>query len=634
MLGTVCTEHLNGHRDVDYVQLNAVNAVRGLEDFDDEPDIPHFEGVVKAAFGVLEANYDDQMEAIAPGSIQNIGFQHIKVVDALLAAQAIAHRNFTQATKQFKTILKHQWYNGFMPDVIYGPSVGVSSTWLPTNKTYYPGPAFWSSNENVEATPTSGILASPIHAETAMRIFYLAPLDTSMGTPVYTDNAMTFLCDVYSPLHLFHKYLFLSRQATNESLLTLRHPWESVVPVAPGWKDALAKIKQAADYSQVIQRLSVPSNAQEAFVAASALFYPDTTSSVKDIYEPMLYLASCFVQQRYNDSKIHDKCAMNFEVLDVEFNSIVLRSLESLLNMATLLAKHSARSLRFDCNDGKGIPKEEEIDALKATVAALKAKLQASYPSGLWNTSTQFSDNSIQMSLLSHILPTPKVFNYFCDYYPMGIYPCDSSESNPNIVLIVQNYLIYRGFLKNSFLGIAQVLLQKTFKLFSLHGAYQFGDVFDATSGAPLTTSTGLTSTLAASVAINIGLPDATQPPSPDTPPINRKMILIVMCIELVVAMGVAIACVVFSVYFVVKRPQQNLRASSSSSTSNGKPHQSEAKSHHSPSSDQLEESLLSEEEEVDEYGSFLDTSPNGGRQPKGTWSSIRSFVASISPWG
>ncbi|KDO30933.1 hypothetical protein SPRG_04121 [Saprolegnia parasitica CBS 223.65] len=123
-----------------------MSAMRLVNQTDVTNDIPQFDAIIKAAYAVLEANYDDQMHATAPGAIESIGFQHIKAQDALLAAQAIAHRNFTLATKQFTALMRHQWSNGFMPDVIYGPSVGASSAWLPTNKTYYPGPAFWSNS--------------------------------------------------------------------------------------------------------------------------------------------------------------------------------------------------------------------------------------------------------------------------------------------------------------------------------------------------------------------------------------------------------------------------------------------------------------------------------------------------------
>jgi len=74
----------------------------------------------------------------------------------------------------------------------------------------------------------SRILAPPIHAETALRIFSLASFDTSMGTPVYTRDALLFLCDVYQPLFKFHTYIFETRRdaalnGTNESSLLSVH---------------------------------------------------------------------------------------------------------------------------------------------------------------------------------------------------------------------------------------------------------------------------------------------------------------------------------------------------------------------------------------------------------------------------
>ena len=48
-----------------------------------------------------------------------------------------------------------------------------------------------------------------------------------------------------------------------------------------------------------------------------------------------------------------------------------------------------------------------------------------------------------------------------------------------------------------------------------------------------------------------------TPPPSPDTPPIDHHILSVIMCVELVVAFGVAMSCFLFSVYFVANRPRQ-----------------------------------------------------------------------------
>ncbi|KAH9113504.1 hypothetical protein LEN26_006432 [Aphanomyces euteiches] len=615
-----------------------------LESEPDTPTLPNFDVIVKAAYSVLTANFDDQMNATAPGPIEDIGFQHIKVQDALLAAQALSHRDFPQATVQFKSLLRHQWPNGFMPDLIYGPSVGSSLTWLPTNNTFYPGPAFWSTTDTNGANwSTSGILASPLLAETAMRIFYLAPLDTSMSTPVYTHEAMGFLCEVYPKLFKFHSYLLSTRQPSNTSLLSLRHPWESVSPIRPGWKDLLAPIKRASDFSQVISRLKVPEITAQAFADQAALFYPDAKTAIEDVYYPMLYLASCFIEQQFDDAKMNTKCAGVFDVVDTEFNAIFLRSAEALLEMAHLLYQPVTK-LGFSC-PVESMPRKFDIDHLTRVAATIKNKLQTDLwnpaemifhthyhdATGLFPLYSSTLDESIQMGLLHHILPSPDTFHFFCDYYPISIYPCESSETAPRISLLIHNYIIYRGLIKNAMKGIARFLLDRTFAMIPALPHFHFVDMFNATTGEPASSQLTLSSTLAASIVLNMGLPEMTTPPSPDTPPIDRQGILIVMCIELVVAMGVAVGCVVFSVYFVVKRPRGDAQPLSPDDNTALSP---QPTSPSSPEKQNLEESLLSDDEEHDvtEYGSFL--SGSNAKPAQGMWSSVKGFVSGISPWG
>ena len=132
--------------------------------------------------------------------------------------------NFTLAVLQMKAILSYQWSDGFLPQLIFGSQVDKRMKWSSSNATYLPGPAVWSLNHS-----TGGIAATPLHTETALRIFRLVPMDIMIGMPLYKPQAISFLCDVYPSLVEWHNYLRRERSHVNETLISIFVRFDSSV---------------------------------------------------------------------------------------------------------------------------------------------------------------------------------------------------------------------------------------------------------------------------------------------------------------------------------------------------------------------------------------------------------------------
>lgn len=115
---------------------------------------------------------------------------------------------------------------------MYGASVPSTHKWIASNKTFYPGPAFWKNTSSLEEEEeeediggddttttktqklplvTSSVLAPPIAADVAWQIFRLSPYDTSLGVVSYKTNAVRFLCDAYEPLKKLQTLLLETR---------------------------------------------------------------------------------------------------------------------------------------------------------------------------------------------------------------------------------------------------------------------------------------------------------------------------------------------------------------------------------------------------------------------------------------
>ncbi|KAG6592751.1 RxLR-like protein [Phytophthora cinnamomi] len=331
---------------------------------------------------VLAAHVDVELGGVGAGKRDVVGFQYLKPADALLAAQALAHEDFDQAAAQVQRILQYQKPDGLLPHLVYGPSVPSDWHWIPSNRTFHPGPAFWQTaaladqqqeEQEAPSSPlnTSTISAPPVAADVAWEIFRLAPYDSVLGV---RTTAVQFLCRVYEPLKKLQKHLFFTRRGpAPSSLLAARHPWETFSSLSPHWKAFLAELKNAPDYETVIS--SIPKEARTRFAdgARSILLAED---AVENLYEPMIYLAA---QQRSGgssdiytrESTVFDSiteagnsAAAQFGVEDVEFNALALRSSLGLVNIGRVLLEHSSVCTGFALTQKELLHDMEELQSM------------------------------------------------------------------------------------------------------------------------------------------------------------------------------------------------------------------------------------------------------------------------------
>ncbi|OWZ03534.1 hypothetical protein PHMEG_00024721 [Phytophthora megakarya] len=338
---------------------------------------------------------------------------------------------------------------------------------------------------------------------------------------------------------------------------------------------------------------------------------------------------------------------------------------------------------------------------------------------GLWNTSADFFADSSRLSLTSvdslrgflpgyaveldddkkmrsmkHFISEPGSFSFFCTHFPASFIACSGDDDSPEgagslddhsatTTWVTYNYFLQRGLARNKFPGLADYVRNKTRDMvckattISTRPSFSWlplsltaeepahtalSPAYDSQNATPVQVfdDSYLGSTLAAAILLNILLPAVTPPPSPDTPPIDHRILSVIMCIELVVAFGVAMSCFLFSVYFVANRPRETRlspasrrRSSAGAAAYRDKldrrkeemedrgrlsagsyPYSESSYSDYSPRSGnapyELEESLISADDE--HYGSFDDA-----EQPQtpsnSAWKSAKKALATISPW-
>ncbi|KAL3660873.1 hypothetical protein V7S43_013890 [Phytophthora oleae] len=459
---------------------------------------------------LLAAHVDVELGGVGAGKREVVGFQYLKPAEALLAAQALAHEDFNQAAGQVQRILEYQKSDGLLPHLVYGPSVPSNLRWIPSNRTFHPGPALWQQpladqeeESSISPLHTSTISAPPVAADVAWEIFRLAPYDSVLGV---RTTAVQFLCSVYKPLKKLQEHLFFTRRGpAPSSLLAARHPWETFSSLSPHWKAFLAGLKSAPDYEATVK--SIPHEARARFAAGASTIF-SAHDAVENLYEPMIYLAA--QMRRGEASEIYQRESTvlesiayatdgdevaRFGVEDVEFNALMLRSSLGLVNIGRVLLEHSSVCTGFTLSEQELLSDMKELHSMAKGLEG--ALIGTNTTQGLWNASADFFadssrfsltsqhslrgflpgyatelDDGKKMSSMKHFLSEPGTFSFFCSQFPASFFACpgeDSFEVDGSMsgrpaatTWILYNYFLQRGFARNKFPGLADYIRNKT----------------------------------------------------------------------------------------------------------------------------------------------------------------------------
>lgn len=571
---------------------------------------------------------------------------------------------------------------------------------------------------------TSTISAPPVAADVTWEIFRLAPYDSVLGVRTTAVQFLCSVYKPLKKLqeHLFFTRRgpapssLLTARHPWETFSSISPHWKAFLAEMKSASDYEATIKSipseararfAAGASTIFSARDAIENLYEPMIYLAA---QTRHEDAREIYR--------------RESTVLESIAYNtdggkvtrFGVEDVEFNALMLRSSLSLVNIGRVLLEHSSVCTGFTLSE------EELLDDMKELHSMAKglegALIGTNTTQGLWNASADFFADSSRFSLTSahslrgflpgyavelnddkkmssmkHFLSEPGTFSFFCSQFPASFFACSgkdqldvdgSTSSRPAATTwILYNYFLQRGFARNKFPGLADYIRNKTrdmvceattastelpsswfsFSLTANEAApTALSPAYDSHNATPVQVfdDSYMGSPLSAAVLLNVLLPAVTPPPSPDTPPIDHRILSVIMCVELVVAFGVAMSCFLFSVYFVANRPREASGArrksaggkktrdksdrrmedlegreqSSASGSSWAERYSESSYSDYSPRSGhtpyELEESLISDEDE--HYGSF-DEAAQPETPSNSAWKSVKKALADISPW-
>lgn len=216
-----------------------------------------------------------------------------------------------------------------LPHIVFNPSAAPNS--------YFPGPEFWQSQSpecldegSPTAVNTSGIINPPVHA-IAARLLFERAMDR--------DAAEAFLRDMYPRLQRWMDYLYRERDPDGNSLVYVRHPWESGMDNSPVWDEPYTRIPfHRADIKPYVRR--------DIHKGVDPRDRPSNAT-----YDKFVWLATNSRNHSYNEASVWNDLLANgtrkhtFFIEDVLFNAVLARAADDMAELATRLnnATESAR---------------------------------------------------------------------------------------------------------------------------------------------------------------------------------------------------------------------------------------------------------------------------------------------------
>ncbi|MDJ0646183.1 MAG: trehalase family glycosidase [Flavobacteriaceae bacterium] len=227
--------------------------------------------------------------------------------DSGFIAIGLAHFNIERAKAEIETLLNAQWKNGMIPHIIFHNE----------SDTYFPGKDFHNSFLSPNARkeyPSTGLVQPPVLGFVLEELYRI-----SMNKEAIMRYIETHIDKVF----LNHQYFYMKRDVHNEGLVYIYHNWESGTDNSPMW-DAIWETFDPPKYE--FERRDTDHIAAEQ-------------RPTNREYEYYLYLIDIAKQYAYDDASIAANSP--FLVQDPLFNSLLIKSNESLIKLYKILGGHT-----------------------------------------------------------------------------------------------------------------------------------------------------------------------------------------------------------------------------------------------------------------------------------------------------
>jgi hypothetical protein len=240
-------------------------------------------------------------------------YPHQWLWDSCFIAIGLAHYDIARAQKEILSLLRGQWANGMIPNMIFAEGDAHKrdrNMWQSKRSPYAP-----------DSLATSGITQPPLLAEAIVRI----------GKKLPKEERRAWYQTVYPAVLAYHEWLYKERDPHEEGLVLLIHPWESGLDNSPPWINQL-RMHHKPWWVGLVEKSHLDKLID--FFRRDTIYVPPG-QRISNI-EALLYYD---VVQRLKRKNWDIDAILNrshFAVQDLTYNCILIRAHDHLRSMAKL----------------------------------------------------------------------------------------------------------------------------------------------------------------------------------------------------------------------------------------------------------------------------------------------------------
>jgi len=390
-------------------------------------------------------------------------YPHQWLWDSCFIAVGLRHIDIVRAQKELTSLLRGQWSNGMLPNMIFVAGKEYSrdrEIWRSYLSPYSPN-----------SVATSGITQPPMLAEAVMAV----------GEKLNKTERRSWYRKMYQPLVRYHEWLYTERDPHNEGLVINLHPYETGLDNSPPWISELRKHSMPW-WLIGFERLHLD--------GVVNMFRRDTRhvppgQRMSNI-EALAYWAALRRLRRkaYNSEAILSRSL--FAVQDLTFNSILIRANDCLSTIAAEIKAELPEELvtKFD-NSRKALDQlwdDQEGQYFSRSFVSHKLIEEETIA-----TLMPLYSGAVTRERAARLVDIMKKRRRFSLSWPLPSVPLNSHHFDPykywqGPTWVNTNWLVIKGLERYGYLEEAKALKDRTIELIEKSGPSEY---FNPLSGEP-----------------------------------------------------------------------------------------------------------------------------------------------------